>query len=66
MNWKWTAAVTTYDPRRLYQEGTSEASLVLLKDKKTLWAVIRTDSCDGEPSHRTLPFLSAQSTDRGR
>ena len=40
--------------------------MVLLKDNKTIWTVIRTDSCDGEPSHRTLPFLSTTSTDMGR
>jgi hypothetical protein len=36
------------------------------KDKRTLWTVIRTDSCDGDPSHRTLPYLTATSTDGGR
>ena len=73
----------------MYQEGANENDLVLLKDNRTLWAVMRTvrrrdtrgqvwvasahqhyrcgqDSCDGEPSHRTLPFLTSRSTDRGR
>jgi hypothetical protein len=38
---------------------------VLLKDQKTLWAVMRVDGGDGTPSHRTLPFLASTSTDGG-
>jgi hypothetical protein len=63
LEWTYTASVATMGHTRKYQEGFSENSVVLLKDNKTLWSVIRTDSCDGEPSHRTLPFLSATSTD---
>lgn len=39
---------------------------MLLKDKKTLMSFMRVDGGDGVPSHRTLPFLTALSTDRGR
>ena len=63
--WTYTATVAQYPVSRIYQEGFSENSVVLLKDNKTIFTVIRTDSCDGEPSHRTLPFLSATSTDGG-
>lgn len=64
--WHYSSTVYSYDPSRIYQEGASENDLVLLKDNRTLWSVMRTDSCDGEPSHRTLPFLTSQSTDGGR
>eukprot|EP01052_Picozoa_sp_SAG31_P046730 SAG31_NODE_9052_length_1342_cov_4.659958_1_plen_276_part_10 len=63
--WRYTATVAQYPPSRIYQEGFSENDVVLLKDNRTLWAVMRTDSCDGEPSHRTLPFVSSTSTDGG-
>jgi hypothetical protein len=65
LSWHYSSTVYSYDPSRVYQEGASENDLVLLKDNKTLWAVMRTDSCDGEPSHRTLPFLTSRSTDGG-
>eukprot|EP01046_Picozoa_sp_COSAG06_P002559 COSAG06_NODE_91_length_24730_cov_26.482603_17_plen_84_part_00 len=48
---------------RIYQEGPNECDVVLLKDQKTLWAVMRVDGGDGTPSHRTLPFLASTSTD---
>ena len=64
--WTYSATVALYPTsRRVYQEGFSENAVVLLKDNKTLWTVIRTDSADGQPSHRTLPFLSSTSTDFG-
>ena len=66
LSWTYASPVAEMGTTREYQEGFSESSVVLLKDKKTLWAVIRTDSCDGDPSHRTLPFLSATSTNGGR
>jgi hypothetical protein len=47
------------------QEGPNECDVVLLKDQKTLWAVMRVDGGDGTPSHRTLPFLASTSTDSG-
>lgn len=66
LEWHYASTVASYEPSRVYQEGFSENDLVLLKDNRTLWSVIRSDSCDGEPSHRTLPFLTSRSTDRGR
>ena len=40
--WHYTATVAQYDPRRVYQEGANENDLVLLKDSRTLFAVMRT------------------------
>ena len=64
--WNYTSTVGAYDPTRVYQEGPNECDIVLLGDKKTLWAVMRVDGGDGSPSHRTLPMLHATSTDLGR
>jgi hypothetical protein len=64
--WNYTATVGLYDQTRVYQEGPNECDVVLLGDNKTLWAVMRVDGGDGEPSHRTLPMLRATSTDFGR
>lgn len=66
LEWTYTATVGLYDETRIYQEGPNECDVVLLKDKKTLWAAMRTDGGDGVPSHRTLPFLSSTSTDGGK
>ena len=66
LEWTYSATVGLYDTQRVYQEGPNECDVVLLKDKKTLWAAMRTDGGDGTPSHRTLPFLSSTSTDGGR
>jgi hypothetical protein len=63
---RYSATVGAYDESRIYQEGPNECDVVLLKDKKTLWAVMRVDGGDGTPSHRTLPFLAATSADGGR
>ena len=41
------AAVGAYDETRIYQEGPNECDVVLLNDKKTLWAVMRVDGGDG-------------------
>ena len=65
LTWSYSATVGAYDPARVYQEGPNECDVVLLKDKKTLWAVMRVDGGDGTPSHRTLPFLASTSTDGG-
>lgn len=65
LTWTYSAIVGRYDPRRIYQEGPNECDVVLLKDKRTLWAVMRVDGGDGTPSHRTLPFLTSTSTDGG-
>ena len=66
LRWNYTSTVGAYDTTRLYQEGPNECDIVLLGDKKTLWAVMRVDGGDGEPSHRTLPMLHATSTNFGR
>jgi len=41
LTWEYTATVGLYDPSRVYQEGPNEADVVLLKDKKTLFCVMR-------------------------
>ena len=66
LDWVYQSTVDLYDEARIYQEGPSECDIVLLKDGKTLWSVMRVDGGDGEPSHRTLPMLSATSTDGGK
>jgi hypothetical protein len=43
-------------------QGPNECALVLLKDKKTVWAVMRTDGGDG---YFTKPFISATSSNGG-
>ena len=65
LTWTYSATVGPYDERRVYQEGPNECDVVLLKDRRTLWAVMRVDGGDGTPSHRTLPFLASTSTDGG-
>lgn len=66
MQWNYTSTVGAYDVTRVYQEGPNECDIALLRDNKTLWAVMRVDGGDGHPSHRTLPMLHATSTDSGR
>ena len=52
--------------RNVAQEGPNECALVLLRDKKTLWSVMRVDGGDGFPHGRTKPFLSSTSTVRDK
>jgi hypothetical protein len=56
----WNATEVSYS-----QEGPNEVSIVQLKDNHTIWSVMRVDGGDGSPSHRTLPFVSSSSTNRG-
>ena len=65
LDWRYVGTVAAYNNTREYQEGPNECDLVLLKDGKTLWAVMRVDGGDGYPDRRTLPLIAATSTDGG-
>ena len=67
LNWHYSATVGSselLDPTtgEKYGEGPNECALVVLKDKKTVWAVMRVDGGDG---YFTKPFISALSSDGG-
>ena len=47
------------------EEGPNENSVVMLKDKKTLFVVMRKDGGDGVPHHNHALFVFATSTDIG-
>ena len=64
--WVYVSTVARFDRSFIYQEGPNENDVVVLKDQKTLWSIMRVDGGDGRLSHRTLPFISTTSTDRGR
>lgn len=59
------AQLGRYDASRVYQEGPNECDIVLLKDGRTLWAVMRVDGGDGQLDGRTLPRIAATSVDEG-
>lgn len=65
LDWKFSSMAMPFDPSAGYEEGPNELALVLLKDKKTLWAVARVDAGDGQPHGYTKPLWSATSTDGG-
>ena len=60
------AAKKSLPPVWSSEEGPNENDVVLLKDKRTILAVIRKDGGDGVPHHRHAPYFFATSTDRGR
>eukprot|EP01052_Picozoa_sp_SAG31_P046221 SAG31_NODE_8749_length_1395_cov_1.175926_2_plen_399_part_01 len=66
LQWNYAGTVARFDRSLIYQEGPNECDVVVLRDGKTLWAVMRVDGGDGVPSHRTLPFLSSRSTTHGK
>ena len=68
LNWQYSATVGSselIDPTtgEKYGEGPNELSAVLLKDKKTVWVVMRVDGGDGP--NGTKPFITATSSDGG-
>lgn len=65
LDWRYSGTVAAYNESRAYQEGPNECDVVLLKDGKTLFAVMRVDGGDGRPDGRTLPLIAATSTDGG-
>jgi len=65
LDWRYSGTVAAYNESRVYQEGPNECDVVLLKDGKTLFAVMRVDGGDGRPDGRTLPLIAATSTDGG-
>lgn len=47
------------------QEGPNENDVVLLKDGKTIFCVMRRDGGDGVPAHAHVSYVFATSVDRG-
>eukprot|EP00750_Incisomonas_marina_P015026 INCI18056.4.p1 GENE.INCI18056.4~~INCI18056.4.p1 ORF type:complete len:393 (+),score=42.50 INCI18056.4:100-1278(+) len=47
------------------EEGPNENDIVLLRDGKTLFCVMRLDGGDGVPSHAHVPYVFATSVDLG-
>ena len=47
------------------EEGPNENTVVMLKDKKTVFVVMRRDGGDGVPHHYHVPYVFARSSDSG-
>ncbi len=63
-SWEYTSAVAPYDVAKYNgMEGPNECALVLLRDNRTLFAVMRVDGGDGPIGIK--PLLSATSLDGG-
>ena len=67
LNWRYSAVVGSSELLNpttgvRYGEGPNECALVLLRDQKTVWAVMRVDGGDGGG---TAPFVNAYSSDGG-
>ena len=48
------------------QEGPNENDVVLLKDGRTIFCVLRIDGGDGVPTHKHVPYVFATSIDLGK
>ena len=64
-DWKFSGIVANKNDFAQYEEGPNECDIALLKDKKTLFAVMRVEGGDGYPHHLHKSYISSTSTDGG-